>query len=291
MLRYCLMVLCLIVTQIIHACSCNSNEDFLTVAPNTPLVSLVKVTKYLSFKNIYDKDIPMSMEVEIIRTFKGEEKRKSIIVWGDNGILCRPYLSQFVLGKFYVIAFETGSNGSNGRGHKDEKENDYAISICGTYWLNANEVEKSATGSISNTLKTISFENLWEFFNGDKTKELTPKDFKDIYQLALDLPELQKYYHVGKDSAKKEIVIQYFEKGNHNKLDAVKKFGNQIKVLTASEIKKEKVESYFVLEQWTCSLNSISMELSFAKERIFINYRFYKFYGKWLLVSHDIEVN
>ena len=42
----------------------------------------------------------MSMEVEIIEIYKGEETRKSVIVWGDIGNLCRPYLSAFKEGQY-----------------------------------------------------------------------------------------------------------------------------------------------------------------------------------------------
>jgi hypothetical protein len=209
-LAYRLTTFFLTLSHLTFACDCVSAGQFLTVAPKTELVSLVKVIKYLTFKAIYDKQTPMSMEVEIIKTFKGNETRKSIVVWGDNGNLCRPYLSQFETGKYYVIAFDKGYDGSKGYVHSDEKTTDYSISNCGDYWLTANIETKTANGSVSATQSNISFGDLWEQFHGDKTKEMKPNDFKEIYQLAFDLPELQQYYHIETDTTRKQIIIQYF---------------------------------------------------------------------------------
>jgi len=133
----------------VFACDCDSQGQFLTVASKSELVALVKVTKYLTFKEIYDKQTPMSMEVEVIEVYKGKESRKTFIVWGDNGALCRPYLSQFDTGKYYVIAFYKGVDGSKVHGHKDEKTTDYSISICGDYWLQADIEKQIATGAVT----------------------------------------------------------------------------------------------------------------------------------------------
>ena len=146
--------------QTILACDCDSQGEFLTVAPKTKLVALVKVTKYLTFKDIYEEKTPMSMEVEIIEIYKGKETRKKVIVWGDIGNLCRPYLSTFDVGKYYVIAFDSGSDGAKGFAHKNEKISDYAISVCGDYWLNADIKKQIATGSVNNKLKQISLVEL-----------------------------------------------------------------------------------------------------------------------------------
>lgn len=142
------------------ACSCFSAEPFLTVAPTSEFVALVKVTKYMSFGGIYDKQTPMSMEVEVIDVYKGKETRKTLKVWGDNGILCRPYLSVFQPGNYYVIAFYRASDGSQGQVHQDERPTDYAISICGDYWLKADMDKRKAVGSVTKKQLEISFSAL-----------------------------------------------------------------------------------------------------------------------------------
>jgi len=114
--------------QTAFACDCNYNGNFLKMQKRTPLVALIKVTKYLTFDTIYNKIIPMSMEVEVINKYKGKETRKTFTVWGDNGILCRPYLSEFKEGMYYIIAFDSGNYN---RSQKDERDIDFNYSL----WL------------------------------------------------------------------------------------------------------------------------------------------------------------
>ncbi len=159
-LKFILVIFLLTIGQATFACDCDSQGEFLKVAPKTEFVALVKVTKYLTFKDIYGKQTPMSMEVEVIDVYKGTETRKTITVWGDNGILCRPYLSQFDTGKYYVIAFYKGSDGTKGHVHKDEKTTDYSISICGAYWLKADIKKQVATGSVTEKQTQIKLTDL-----------------------------------------------------------------------------------------------------------------------------------
>lgn len=144
------------------ACSCNPQGAFLKVAPKTEFVALVKIVKFTSFKDIYESKTPMSMEVEVVEKYKGKETRKTFTVWGDNGVLCRPYLSQFKLNQYYVIAFFPASDGSKGYVHEKERPSDYTISICGDYWLNADLKKQIATGNIFTFQKKISLQTLKE---------------------------------------------------------------------------------------------------------------------------------
>jgi hypothetical protein len=269
----------LTLTSLTFACDCESQGHFLTVAPKSKLVALVKVNRYLTFENIYDKQIPMSMEVEVIKVYQGYETRKTITVWGDNGNQCRPYLNIFKTDKYYIIAFE-----------QDSKENasDFAISICGDYWLTADNEKEIATGPVSEKQNQITYSDLSDFFQGDKTKELTPTDFKEIYQLALDLPKLQQYFHIDTDTTRKQIIIQYFGEANHNNLTGVKKFDRQIKIMTVEEIKKQKIKSYFVLGDWVCGLNSVRMQLSYVGEGLTASYMFKKVDDKWTILNSEL---
>jgi hypothetical protein len=144
----------------ILACDCDSQGEFLKVAPKTKLVALIKVSRYLTFKNIYDNPTPMSMEVEVIEVYKGQETRKTFTVWGDNGALCRPYLSRFAIDKYYVIAFDAGSDQDEINANKAEKKTDYSISICGDYWLTVDINKQIATGSVTSGQSQISLADL-----------------------------------------------------------------------------------------------------------------------------------
>lgn len=283
-----LTLILLTVSSLTFACDCTSEGHFLTVAPKSKFVALVKVNSYLTFKNIYNKSVPMSMELEIVKVYYGKETRKTVIVWGDNGVLCRPYLNTFSIGKHYVIAFEQGSDSTKTNANKDEKITDYAISNCGDYWLTVDIEKKIAIGAVSQNKRQITIDSLWEFFHGPKTKDLTPTDFKEIFQLALDLPELQQYYHVVTDSTRKQIIFQYFGDANHNNLTGVQKFDKQIKILTEEEIKQEQIKYYFVLGDWVCGLNSVRMQLSYVGEGVTASYMFKKIDGKWILLNSEI---
>jgi hypothetical protein len=135
----------------------------------TPLVALIKVTKYLTFKDIYESKTPMSMDVEIVEIYKGKETRKSVTVWGDIGNFCRPYLSTFKEGEYYVIGFDRGNYN---HGHPQEKDTDYSISICGCYWLPVDKAKENASGDINSnnrTDTTIALIELKKMF--DKTSK------------------------------------------------------------------------------------------------------------------------
>ncbi|MBK8701798.1 MAG: hypothetical protein IPN29_20435 [Saprospiraceae bacterium] len=159
-LKFILIIFLLKIGQATFACDCSFQGEFLKVAPKTEFVALVKVTKYLKFKDIYNQQTPMSMEVDIIDVYKGTETRNTITIWGDNGILCRPYLSQFDIGQYYVIAFYKGSDGSKGRVHQDEKTTDYSISNCGEYWLKADINKQVARGSVTDKQTQIKLKDL-----------------------------------------------------------------------------------------------------------------------------------
>ncbi|MBC7946731.1 MAG: hypothetical protein H7Y42_02545 [Chitinophagaceae bacterium] len=159
------------------SCSCNDMGPFLTVSNNAPVIALVKVNRFLTTKqmNIGEGEtaIPLSMEVEIVDIYKGSEERKRVTVWGDNGILCRPYLTSFTKEEFFVIAL---SKVGTGRGHGDEKLTDYFINGCGTYWLKTDKAIKLATGRISESKNEMTLGELKERVGKSEWETESPKD-------------------------------------------------------------------------------------------------------------------
>ena len=73
------------------ACDCNWAGDFLTAGVKQNLVVKVKIIGH----HKHHQDINEKMTVEIIEKYKGKETRKTITVWGDNGMECRPYVDYF----------------------------------------------------------------------------------------------------------------------------------------------------------------------------------------------------
>ena len=72
----------------------------------------------------------------------------------------------------------------------------------------------------------------------DQTDKLLPKDFKDIFQLAIDLHQLQQYYHIDTDTSRRQIIFQFFGYAKQDKLKGVTKFGIQAIIMTEDEIKQ-----------------------------------------------------
>lgn len=144
-----------------YACSCKSNKHFLKSISKAHTVGLVKVNKFLSYDEIQDEAVAMSMEIEVIEMFKGELNSNKTIVWGDNGVLCRPYLSSFFKeGHCYIIGLFPASDGSKGYVHKSEKPEDFIISSCGYYWLNIDFKKSIAYGMINSNKREMDLGKL-----------------------------------------------------------------------------------------------------------------------------------
>jgi hypothetical protein len=126
------------------ACDCNCEGDcsFSVISNRNDLVAIVKVIEYSDFLNYkidgYDKKMPFSMTVEIIKKYKGTESKNRIKIWGDNGILCRPYISNFEVGKYYLISPLRLENDSD-----EGNKGDYDFFACRTGRL-AKQIEDSA---------------------------------------------------------------------------------------------------------------------------------------------------
>jgi len=136
----------------VEACSCSFawNDSFSHTVKDSEFVALVKI---LSFDEYLDREIigfeekmPYSMTVEIIKNYKGFESKKTIKIFGDNGILCRPYLSEFKINEYYLIA----PNSLN-----SELNNEYDFFSCRTEYLKVDINTNIAHGKYSLTQNKI----------------------------------------------------------------------------------------------------------------------------------------
>ncbi|WP_159092206.1 hypothetical protein [Aquimarina sp. Aq107] len=149
----------------VFACSCSFawNDSFSRTIKNSEFVALVKI---ISFDKYLDEDIlghngkmPYSMTVEIIKKYKGNEKRKKIKILGDNGMLCRPYLSYFKINSYYLVSPNALDNSAN---------TEYDFFSCRTEYLNVDMDSNVALGNYSlirNQINLDKFEN--KVKNGD----------------------------------------------------------------------------------------------------------------------------
>jgi len=178
-----------------YACSCECTGDcsFSSISKGSEFVALVKVIEYSDFLDEriygYDGKMPLSMTVEVIEKYIGSEKRKTIKIWGDNGALCRPYIANFEIGKYYLIApskiTETTENGA---------KNDYVFFSCFTDYLAVDFDKKIAYGEYSKNenqvtlkdfvkeIKSINFKKT-EWFTNNNDKNFFKSDSITLYKI------------------------------------------------------------------------------------------------------------
>ncbi len=105
-----LFTLLISIKSFAYSCECQGDCSFIKISKDLEFVALVKIIEYSDFldQEVYDYDgkMPLSMTVEVIDKYKyiGSEKRKTIKIWRDNGMLYRPYIASFEIGKYYLIA-------------------------------------------------------------------------------------------------------------------------------------------------------------------------------------------
>lgn len=144
-------------------CTCPHAGAFLTVAPKTRMVALVKINEHLLYTNGQNTPVPMAMEVEIIDVYRGREDRNNIVIWGNAGNMCRPDISIFAKSGYYILALDY----AGGNPLYDEPGNDYSISICGDYWLSVEDfATQTASGKVADGQHSITLKELKEKLNG-----------------------------------------------------------------------------------------------------------------------------
>ena len=106
------------------ACTCMWAGGFLKVAPGAAIVVHVRVRDYHG----QDRNVALAMDVVVLERLKGPPTAREIRIWGDNGMLCRPYVSAFPRGSEWILAIRPQAAEMPGRP-------DYYIPGCGAYWL------------------------------------------------------------------------------------------------------------------------------------------------------------
>jgi hypothetical protein len=84
-----------------NACTCVWGGAFLTVAPKAEIIVRVRIRDYHGQSR---GPAPPAMDVAVLEQLKGPEVAREIRIWGDSGVLCRPYVSQFPRGTDWLLA-------------------------------------------------------------------------------------------------------------------------------------------------------------------------------------------
>ncbi|MCU4175654.1 hypothetical protein [Carboxylicivirga sp. N1Y90] len=150
-----LIVLVLLICTIAHtskACDCGYLGSFVYSSQAADIVVYGKIIEYDSMVTRSLHENPYSMKFLIIEKLRGIEEHDTIIVWGDNGFECRPYIEHFKPNTEWILALNrldyTGRN-------------NYEISICGEFYVPVKE--RKVQGQIfgwydKNESKTYNYE-------------------------------------------------------------------------------------------------------------------------------------
>jgi hypothetical protein len=130
--------LILLLTPSAYGCSCVlSKSSFVQLTKRSELVIRGRVIEYVWHKDDRGKKrTPLAMTIEVKEVYKGAAKLGKIVVWGDNGMQCRPYVTKFPIKTEWILALSKDPSTAKG---------ELAVSACGEYWLQvkgSNVVEK-----------------------------------------------------------------------------------------------------------------------------------------------------
>lgn len=155
-----LLFICLLFfSPLFFACSCECEGDctFKKISNTLSFVALVRVIEYSDYLDDkitnYEGKMPFSMIVEVVKKYKGKEVKKRIKIWGDDGALCRPYIANFEIGKYYLIAPSLISDDS-----KIGKKGDYDFYVCWTMFLEVDYDRKMVYGKYTKLKRKISLD-------------------------------------------------------------------------------------------------------------------------------------
>ncbi|PCJ67270.1 MAG: hypothetical protein COA58_02835 [Bacteroidetes bacterium] len=118
---------------------------------------------------------------------------------------------------------------------------------------------------------------------GQERERMPVEEVREIIQLAIDLPELQEYYHIKTDSSRIPLIIAEYGLINSKNMKGINKFGNEIIILNESEIRGKHLKNYLQIGDWTYVGNTLRLQLSYTVEGIIINYMFVRKDEKWIV--------
>ncbi|MEM7106396.1 MAG: T9SS type A sorting domain-containing protein [Bacteroidota bacterium] len=182
-----LFVITVLSSSVSWACSCFGESNFCSSitsefsSPPDLIVSAKKVEDYY-----------YGMQVEVIEVIQGETDRDTLVVWGDNGALCRVNTSQFEIGQTLILALQdtdfSGNIITTGFPPDLEGEGDYQLSVCGIYFLSLDN------GIVNGQIDT-------------ETNQMTYEDFKDVACLVSGIPPVP------------EIIVELIPNPADSKID------------------------------------------------------------------------
>jgi len=267
-------------------CECVGDCSFKSVSSGSDFVALVKVIEYSDYLDYeidgYDKKMPFSMTVEVIEKYIGSESRKKIKIWGDNGMLCRPYIANFEIGKYYLIApskiNETSDNGN---------KNDYDFFSCYSDYLVVDFNKKIAFGEYTKREKEISlqeFEREIKNLNFKKTEWFANNNKRAFYKS----DSITLYKILNKKN--KEIILNrnliLSEKNNGKNFIELTFKGNKKLILKGTNIENWTETEHLGKWNWEYDNEKLKLDLFFNK-KINSSFKIYSIERDYLIWEKD----
>jgi len=123
---------------------------------------------------------------------------------------------------------------------------------------------------------------------GQEDQKLPINELREVVELALNLPELQQYFHIDSNPERLPLKLKEFGEINSTNLSGIKKYGTEILILKNEEIKQKNVSDYLNIADWTFVGNSLRLQLNYLIEGITVNYMFERIDSKWKIKSTEL---
>lgn len=123
---YILAILVFITSFNVIACSCGYLGGFVYSNQVSDIVVYGRVIEYDSVGTFNAPENPYSMKFQIIEKLRGIESKDTIIILGDDGADCRPYIGHFKPNTEWILALDKLDHKGN---------SNYEISICGEFYV------------------------------------------------------------------------------------------------------------------------------------------------------------
>ena len=123
---------------------------------------------------------------------------------------------------------------------------------------------------------------------GQENKKLPNNELREVIELALNLPELQQYFHIDTNLERLPIKLKEFGEINSTNLSGIKKYGTEILILKNEEIKQKNVSDYLNIADWTYVGDSLRLQMNYLIEGITVNYMFERIDSKWQIKSTEL---
>ena len=123
---------------------------------------------------------------------------------------------------------------------------------------------------------------------GQKTQIMPNKELREIIELAINFPELEKYFSIDLHPERLPIKFKEFGEINSTNLSGIKKCETEIQILKNEEILQKEISDYLNVGDWTYLGDKLRLQLEYPIEGITANFVLERVKTKWKIVSFEL---